>query len=309
MYRSLLLLVTVAVVIAAPAIAEEPLTKEEVVRLLQEGFSEALVVEKIETSGADIDLSAETMVELKRAGATDDVLRAILENQNAASAETPSELAPPADMVLIPAGEFIMGSDEGEEDYAPAHRVYVDSFYIDKYEVTNAQYEKFDPAHVRYRLSECDECPVTNVSKRDAAAYARWAERRLPTEAEWEKAARGPEGYLYGYGDEYDKRLVNAQATRAVRVGSYPGNGYGVYDMLGNVWEWCADYYSEAYYSQSPDRNPLGPSQGPGSVVRGGSFRTGQEVHLVVRTWKNSSYRYRSMGFRCARDVVSGRQP
>jgi len=309
MYRSLLLLVTVAVVTAAPAVAEEPVTKEEVVRLLQEGFSEALIVEKIETSGADIDLSVEAMVELKSAGATDDVLRAILENQTAASAETPSEIAPPADMVLIPAGEFIMGSDDGEEDYAPAHRVYVNAFYIDKYEVTNADYEEFDPAHIRGSASECDECPVTNVSKRNAAAYARWAERRLPTEAEWEKAARGPEGYLYGHGDKYDKRLVNAQASAAVRVGSYPWNGYGVYDMLGNVWEWCADYYSKAYYSQSPDRNPSGPSQGLGSIVRGGSFRNGKEVHVAVRTWRNSSYRFRSIGFRCARDVVPQQQP
>ncbi|MFQ5791138.1 MAG: formylglycine-generating enzyme family protein [Acidobacteriota bacterium] len=296
-------LVPTAVLLLAPLAANEPVSKQDLLILLAEGFSESLIVEKIRASGTDIVLTVPTMVELKRAGATDRILRAILESREATASESLPRPTRASDMVLIPAGEYTMGLDGGEEDHSPSHRVYVDAFYIDRYEVTNAEYEKFDPTHVRGPASECDRCPVTNVSWQNAAAYARWAEKRLPTEAEWEKAARGPEGYLFGYGDDYQKHLAHMETDKAVRAGSYPANGYGVFDMLGSVWEWCADYYREDYYAQSPAQNPLGPGAGRGRVVRGGSFRNGQEVNLAVRTWKSSRYRFASIGFRCARDA------
>lgn len=216
--------------------------------------------------------------------------------------DSPPGPAAQGDMVLIPAGPFEMGLSEGKQDFSPERRVYLDAFYIDRHEVTNAEYERFDASHRRDRSSDCDDCPVTNVSFSDAAAYAQWAGKRLPTEAEWEKAARGPDGFLYGYGSAYRKDTARLQADNAVRVGAHLPNGYGVFDMLGNVWEWCADYWDKRYYRQSPERNPQGPSRGPGRVIRGGSYKNGSEVHLATRSWSRPGYRYRSIGFRCARD-------
>jgi formylglycine-generating enzyme required for sulfatase activity len=304
MRRILLTLFPAALVALGVAFATEPLTKADLLKLLQEGFGEPLIIDRIDASGTDIVLDVETMVQLRKAGATDRILQAILKSRGIdAPAFGPVSKE---DMVLIPAGESIMGLNGGEEDYSPEHKIYLDAFYIDRYEVTNAEYEEFDPAHIRDRSSECDRCPVTNVSWSDAMAYAEWAEKRLPTEAEWEKAARGPKGYLYGYGNEYEERLAQMEAPTTAEVGSYQVNGYWLFDMLGNVWEWCADRYGEDYYSQSPEVNPTGPEPGRGGlgrVVRGGSFKNGREVHLAVRTWKDARYRYKSIGFRCARDA------
>ncbi len=212
---------------------------------------------------------------------------------------------PPADdMVLIPAGAFTMGLGREGEDFSPEHTVSLDAFYIDRHEVTSLEYERFDPNHRRDSASDCDRCPVTNVNWSEATAYARWAGKRLPTEAEWEKAARGPEGYLFGHGNDYRPDRARLGARGAVPVGSYPPNGYGVFDMLGNVWEWCADHWVKHYYQQSPERNPKGPPKGPGRVIRGGSFKNGREVHLATRSWSRPSYRYRGVGFRCARDAA-----
>jgi formylglycine-generating enzyme required for sulfatase activity len=291
------------------SLANFQLSKEDLLTLLKEGFGENLIIEKIRASGVSFELTVPVMVELKRAGATDRILEAILGGQGTAAGPAPPSGPVPSpasvpldDMVLIPAGPFTMGLLDGKKDFSPDHTVYLDAFYMDRHEVTNAEYEKLDPSHRRDPASDCDDCPVVNVSWPDAATYARWMEKRLPTEAEWEKAARGPEGYLYGYGNEFRKELARVEAPAAARVGSSPANGYGVFEMLGNVWEWCADYYGRDYYRESPEENPKGPASGPGRVVRGGSHKDGKEVHLAVRTWSNAAYRYRSIGFRCARD-------
>ena len=216
-----------------------------------------------------------------------------------------------AEMVLIPAGSFEMGSNE-EDDEKPVHTVYVDAFYMDKYEVTNVQYQKFmratghrEPKYWNDSRFNQPNQPVVGVSWHDATAYARWAGKRLPTEVEWEKAARGGlEGRRYPWGNtinssnaHYDQDLGTGKPAS---VGSYSPNGYGLYDMAGNVGEWCADWGDLDYYSNSPLRNPQGPSTGEWSVLRGGSW-DGYTILLRVadRIRSNPADAFNSGGFRC----------
>lgn len=244
-------------------------------------------------------------------------------------------------MVLIPAGEFWMGSPEGEgmKIERPRHKVYLDAYWIDKYEVTNADFARFiqETGHItqaewlgfgfvmladeQRQVAGADwrhpwgpessiedkmDYPVVQVSWEDAVAYASWAGKRLPTEAEWEKAARGPEGLKYPFGRFYDRskaRIGLAWDAGPVRAGSYPPNGYGIYDMGGNVMEWCADWYLPDYYAKSPYKNPKGPEQAYHRIVRGGSWFYGDPQltrcasrKFFMSTWNNN------LGFRCARD-------
>jgi sulfatase modifying factor 1 len=224
------------------------------------------------------------------------------------------------EFILIPGGEYIMGevSLPGSgfiDNYA--HKVYVDSFFIDKYEVTNAQYKEFCDSTGR-RLPEFwnmdiyksgiafPDYPVTGVTWADAEAYARWKGFRLPTEAEWEFAARGGlAGKKYPLGDVMDSARANFYPTQGhtLPVGSYPPNGYGIYDMAGNVVEWVYDFYSEDYYLESPYKNPAGPVYGKQRVIRGGGWRSG--MSCVAVHFRQSLRPYWvdfNVGFRCARD-------
>ena len=237
-----------------------------------------------------------------------------------------------APMILIPAGEFQMGRNSISNDEKPVHTVYVDAFYMDKYEVTNAQYRKFvkatghrEPEGYGYvngkfqsefkPLSDKnfngDDQPVLCVSWGDAKAYAEWAGKRLPTEAEWEKAARGGlSGKKYPWGDEEPDVDGTYRANYrgegdgyeyAAPVGSFAPNGYGLYDMAGNVWEWCADWYDESYYWNSPGSNPTGPGPGASRVLRGGSWPYALSLLRVAnRHFLNPSLSNSSHGFRCA---------
>jgi formylglycine-generating enzyme required for sulfatase activity len=224
----------------------------------------------------------------------------------------------PADsavMVYVPAGEFLMGSTENDPDARdeekPVHTVDLDAFWIDKTEVTNAQYRKCVEA------GACEEpgCgnrndvigpsqPVVCVSWDDAQAYASWVGGRLPTEAEWEKAARGTDGRTYPWGDSAPdcNRANYSDCGRAIAdVGSYPegASPYGVLDMAGNAWEWVADWYAEDYYSRSPARNPQGPDSGDRRVQRGGSFDWGQaRVRCAYRIGSLPAYSNWDLGFR-----------
>ncbi len=237
------------------------------------------------------------------------------------------------DMVLIPAGEFEMGNygenyREGFDDAKPVHTVYLDAFYIDKYEVTVGKYREFieatgygeDPANFWGAVAEyspTDQHPMIYVSWHDAAAYAQWAGKRLPTEAQWEKAARGGlVGKIYPLGDDLgpdDANYGDAGDSGTVPVGSFPGNGYSLYDMAGNVAEWCADEYDANYYSDSPKDNPTGPgvpvlfvnndftNVTSFRVVRGGAWfmLTYFFVDCAIRYSTEPIYGTMEIGFRC----------
>lgn len=227
------------------------------------------------------------------------------------------------DMVLVPAGEFIMGDDTrynwtfmlAYNIYdGPEHAVYLDAYYIDKHEVTNEQYKKF-VEETGYRKPSCwndarfnqPQYPVVGVSWEDAVAYANWIGKRLPTEAEWEKAARGIDKRLWPWGNKFDKELCNVweSAIKATTpVGKYAEgkSPYGCFDMAGNVWEWCADYYDQNYYYVSPSVKPSGPDSGMQRVIRGGGF-------LYFSHYARCAARYRvppytqspQIGFRCVK--------
>lgn len=224
--------------------------------------------------------------------------------------------APPGEkdtvpMVLIPAGTFIMGAERGFPDEQPPHEVYVDAFSMDIHEVSNAQYQKFLSATGRrapdYWFPDIDKPdePVVGVSWVDATAYAAWAGKRLPTEAEWEYAARGgTAGTRFPWGDEPDRSFANAGSFGIAAVKSFKPNGYGLYDMIGNVWEWCSDWYDPAYYTISPRQNPPGPPGGRNKALRGWAwYCDADQVKVTKRYSSNPTSTSYSYGFRCVRSA------
>ncbi len=221
------------------------------------------------------------------------------------------------DMVLIQAGEFEMGSNTGASDEKPLHRVYLDAYAIDRYEVTNEQYRQCVEAEMcqpprniqHYEDPQYARHPVVYVNWPRGSAYCTWAGRRLPTEAEWEKAARGGDGRRYPWGSEWDSNKANVLGDTdgfhgTAPVGSFEAgrSPYGAYDMAGNVWEWVEDWHDAKYYQQSPDRNPKGPSQGRFKVLRGGSWRhTPKFARAAERLKHNPKHLHDNRGFRCAK--------
>jgi formylglycine-generating enzyme required for sulfatase activity len=218
-----------------------------------------------------------------------------------------------AELVWIPAGAFTMGSDMGERRERPAHRVIVDGFWIYKTPVTVGQYRRFYAELGRHLRSEPpwgwhEEHPMVNVIWEYASAYAQWAGAELPTEAEWEYAARGPEPREFPWGDEWDsarcRSSVGLKHASVAPIGAYPegASPRGVLDMAGNVWEWTADWYEETYYEISPERNPVGPAFGTHKVVRGGSWGNGEphDFRTSMRAVCAPDARGTSIGFRCA---------
>ncbi len=201
---------------------------------------------------------------------------------------------PSNDMAFVAAGDFIMGDDQGESDQRPARRVYLDSYWIDLFEVTNEQYQEFvvqDDRRVpdhwengRYR-SGYDKHPVVGISWYDASEYCRFVGKRLPTEAEWEKAARGTEGLIWPWGNVWDPEKSNTDESvgNTTPVGSYKAgvSPFGAYDMAGNVWEWVDDWYLATYYRSAPVRNPhnaMSRTSDATKVVRGGSWVDYQDM-------------------------------
>ena len=225
-----------------------------------------------------------------------------------------------APMVLIPAGEFTMGSDKGDDDEQPIHKVFLDSFYIDKYEVTNGRFAKFveaiqsEPpwgfADKETPVVRPDQ-PVRWVNWMDAIGYCLWVGKRLPSEAEWEKAARGPDGRAYPWGNDPP---TPAHAVFGLKEGSDTvsaiGNRdkgrspYGVHDLAGNLYEWTTDWYDEQFYSKNPAINPKGPSEGTAKVQRGGSYiNNPYRLRSSFRTKGDPTEHDPNVGFRCAQDV------
>lgn len=233
-----------------------------------------------------------------------------------------------AQMALIPAGEFTMGSDSYGEEEKPAHKVYLDAYYIDKYKVTNALYKRcvdekvckppqflnsfLRPAY--YGDTRYDDYPVMAVDWYMAKTYCEWRGARLPTEAEWEKAARGTDERIYPWGNDIDQSRANYNNNGdpnfvgdTSKVGSYPDglSPYGVYDMAGNIWDWTADLYSDTYYASLPKLavNPLGPTTGETRVIRGGSWNSGaSSLRTTRRSWNIPSNANIYIGFRCAKN-------
>jgi serine/threonine-protein kinase len=265
-------------------------------------------------------------------------------------------LADGMEMVYVPEGEFVMGSNVGEANAQPQHSVYLDAYWIDKTEVTNAMFALFveatgyqtdaeqlgsswifdggswsevsgaDWQHPRGPASDLtglNNHPVVNVSWNDALTYCEWAGSQLPSEAQWEKAARGEDERIYPWGNQdpngdllnfADANLNVDWATKNVNdgyeftapVGSYPAGAspYGALDMAGNVWEWVNDLYGETYYRDSPSSNPVGPSTGNSRVLRGGSWNhDGSDLKSFIRISANSSAAIDNFGFRCSRSA------
>lgn len=240
-------------------------------------------------------------------------------------------------MALVRSGPFEMGGNEGADDEQPVHTVTLDDFYIDQYEVTNSQYavcadlEICDPTTdttafessysrgIYFGNPEYADYPVIYANWHEAQKYCAWRGGRLPTEAEWEKAARGGlEGKTYPWGDESpvceagtkngakfdDDEACNNTDTE--QVGSYSPNGYGLYDMAGNVWEWVSDFYDENYYAGSPVNDPSGPEEGGFPVVRGGSWNNSADrLRVSDRRFNDPKSGSLNIGFRCVRTDTS----
>ena len=223
-------------------------------------------------------------------------------------------------MVYVPAGEFTMGSDS-TPDEQPIHKVTLDSFWIDQTEVTNKQYaacvsdsgcnppsDTGSSSRISYFGNpEFDEYPVIYVDWSQASIYCSWAGRKLPTEAQWEKAARGPEAFTYPWGNNTPNKTLlnfNSNIGDTTQVGTYE-NGkspYGAFDMAGNVWEWVNDRYSRAYYLGSPSSNPSGSDTGDFRILRGGSWVYSEhDVRSTFRFWFGPTFTQFNFGFRCAR--------
>lgn len=209
----------------------------------------------------------------------------------------------------------MMGSDEAAPQERPAHRVYVNAFYIDKFEVTNAQFDQFVKGTgyqsqgnwQKYYSPGREDHPVVNVSWYDAVAYLTWAGKRLPTEAEWEKAARGGlVGKRYPWGDETDMAKANYGEKKGgtAPVGTYGPNGYGLFDMAGNALEWVADWYQQNFYVETSYLNPRGPSSGVFRVLRGGGWDVGfYALRCAARNWNPPDFWDDCIGFRGARNA------
>lgn len=234
------------------------------------------------------------------------------------------------EMVQVPDGPFIMGSKDGDPDEVPERQVFLSAFYIDRKEVSQEEYARFAKMTKRQlpkiEVFEDDqskllkpEFAAMSMTWDEAAAYCKWAGKRLPTEAEWEKAGRGEGRRKYAWGDTVRNGRANANLDGnedGYRYLAPPGSfesgrsPYGIYDMTGNVAEWVADSYDEHYYQKAPFRDPKGPDRADLKVVRGGSWRETEHTARLSKRFAAKAWRTDiTIGFRCASDMEASDSP
>ena len=219
------------------------------------------------------------------------------------------------DMVFIPKGTFKRGCNRfGPQHGAPEQAVHLDSFWIDKYEVTNKKFESIFPEHNLRRsiYGDCDDCPVSKISWYEAADYCHLVGKSLPSEAQWERAAGNGNGCEFPWGNGFDLMRPPARGglklhDKAFPVGSFSPNGNGLYDMAGNVWEWVSDWFSIRYYYADTLHNPRGPMSGIMKVRRGGSWSDSVKAMASgYRDWSSPFSRgFTDIGFRCTVNLNS----
>ncbi len=244
---------------------------------------------------------------------------------------------PLGSMILIPEGEFMMGDNDGSRNERPEHKVWLKAYYIDRYEVTMSEYQKLldedysiEPPPLwndGVAVGKNGNRPAVGITWTAANRYCQWVKKRLPTEAEWEKAARGTDGRRYPWGHmqpfvdiaNYNQgttgwvsyKITLAPVTSgtrgmSIRHGLKEGGKsfYGLYHMAGNATEWVNDWYDRYYYEDSPEKNPPGPEEGEYKVLRGGSWED-QPVNLRVTARSKAEVEYQDLttGFRCAKDA------
>ena len=352
---------------------DDPLTNDDVVRLVTAGLGEAVIVAKIEGSATSFDTSVDALVALSQAGVDDDVIAAMVKAARTASrpvaatetptpARTPSAPLAPApvpvpavrqdvtrpqampgttfrdrlrgggegpEMVVIPAGRFRMGclSNDADcfDDEKPFHDVAIPApFALSAYEVTFADYDRFThPNKVSDQGWGRGTRPVINVSWDDAREYVAWlssqtgAEYRLPSEAEWEYAARAGTATKYSWGNAIGVNLANCDdwgsggcgsqwdGNQTAPVGSFGANGFGLYDMHGNVWEWVEDCWNASYVGAPSDASPWLRGDCAKRVLRGGSwYFVPRDLRAADRSWLTTGGRYSFVGFRVARTLA-----
>ena len=221
-------------------------------------------------------------------------------------------------MVWVPAGEFTMGSDEGERDERPARQLWLDGFYIDKYEVSWRQWRLSGlplPKDIDGRpikdfkpfWGRDDELPVSYIKWHDAVAYGEWVGKRLPSEAEWEKAARGTDARTYPWGNDaptferavWKDHPVGKEQPAPVDCCGEGASPYGAYNMVGNVFEWCQDLYDSRFYETAPERNPINEQKGDRRVLRGGAFvLDAEDLRVTLRNRQYAKEGQDYVGFR-----------
>lgn len=243
--------------------------------------------------------ATQTRIPTQMPSPTPTILPSATPNSLAAGKLGEERLVGDTPMMFIPAGEFLMGSSDNDpnagKDEKPQHKVYLDSFWMDKFLVTNGRYlfcvraRKCQQPDTIYGYNvnvystpyypgpSPYDFPVINLTWNDAQTYCDWAGKRLPTEAEWEKTARGSDGRIYPWGNSFDPSKLNSKESGRYAssvVDAFPNGAspYGVMDMAGNLWQWVSDWYGDGYYQLSPPANPKGPSEGKFRVLRGGSF-------------------------------------
>ncbi len=217
----------------------------------------------------------------------------------------------PQGSALVPEGWFLMGQDDLRPSNGPQHKVYLDAFCIQKTEVTRQAYQDYlsSTEQVNSKLPGKDaQLPVVGIPWDEAQSYCQGISMRLPTEAEWEKAARGTDGRVYPWGNDWDSSLANTleqDIGGVLPIGSFPrgASPYGILDMVGNAAEWVSDHYDASYYQSSPDHNPSGPTQVLDHGLRGGSYAsTSQQATTYFRDSSHSAMPNPHVGFRCASD-------